>query len=295
MIMNPPRVSIVTPSYNQGQFLERTIISVLEQGYPNLEYIVMDGGSTDDSVEIIRKYARHLTYWQSQPDAGQADAINAGLQMATGQILTYLNSDDFLLGGSIQHVAELYRKYPQAAGWVGGAYHVAPDGYILQSVRPLKVGRDDLANWRENAILQPAFFFSASIARQLNFFNTAYENAFDFDFILRITVLGRLVQTPRFLAAAGIHRLQKTTASLPRTIEEVQEILRKYGYAALADAEQKTLQQARAQRPISTRAKLMYMTHAERRSAPDRFVRLPQNGPVPNPTNQRASGIQERA
>src|SRR6266567_5698553 len=96
-----PKVTIVTPSYNQGHFLEETIRSVLLQGYPDLEYIVIDGGSTDRSVEIIKKYEKHLTYWTSQKDAGPADAIRKGFEGAKGSILAYLNSDDLYRPGAI--------------------------------------------------------------------------------------------------------------------------------------------------------------------------------------------------
>jgi glycosyltransferase involved in cell wall biosynthesis len=90
-----PKISIVTPSFNQGMFLEKTILSVLEQGYPNLEYIIIDGGSSDNSVEIIKKYEKHLAYWESEPDQGQSHAINKGFERATGEIFGWLNSDDW--------------------------------------------------------------------------------------------------------------------------------------------------------------------------------------------------------
>ena len=105
-----PKISVVTPSYNQGKFIEETIRSVLLQGYPNLEYFVFDGGSTDSSVEIIKKYEKWLTYWVSEPDKGQANAINKGLERATGEIAAYLNSDDLYLPGALQHIAQTYRK-----------------------------------------------------------------------------------------------------------------------------------------------------------------------------------------
>src|SRR6185312_15779847 len=94
-----PRVSIVTPSYNQGQFIEETIRSVLLQGYSNLEYIVIDGGSTDNTVEIIKRYEPWLSYWVSEPDAGQTNAINKGFAVATGEIFGFINSDDLLVQG----------------------------------------------------------------------------------------------------------------------------------------------------------------------------------------------------
>lgn len=108
-----PKISVVTPSYNQGQFLEATITSILDQKYPNLEYIIMDGGSKDNSVEIIKKYAPYLTYWQSQKDRGQNSAITEGFKHATGEIFAYLNSDDEYLRWTFHTVAEIYNTFPE--------------------------------------------------------------------------------------------------------------------------------------------------------------------------------------
>jgi glycosyltransferase involved in cell wall biosynthesis len=122
-----PRISIVTPSYNQGQYIEETIRSVLLQGYPNLEYVVIDGGSTDDSVEIIRKYAPWLTYWVSESDRGQSHAINKGLVHCTGEIFNWINSDDLLCPGALKVVATAWRKAPCSI-IAGPVVNFAPDG-----------------------------------------------------------------------------------------------------------------------------------------------------------------------
>jgi len=105
---NIPKISIITPSYNHGKYLEKTILSVIGQNYPNLEYIIMDGGSTDGSVEIIKKYESHIYHWESRKDDGQAHAINIGFSKATGDIIAWLNSDDMYLPGTLQYVSEVF-------------------------------------------------------------------------------------------------------------------------------------------------------------------------------------------
>ena len=123
-----PRITISTPSYNQGQFIEETIRSVLLQGYPNLEYIVIDGGSTDDSIDIIQKYADFLTYWVSEPDRGQSDAINKGFTRSTGELMGWLNSDDYLAPGALFKLATHYKS--GLHWWNGNALNLEPDGSL---------------------------------------------------------------------------------------------------------------------------------------------------------------------
>jgi glycosyltransferase involved in cell wall biosynthesis len=109
-VPNLPRITIITPSFNQGKYIEQTILSVLEQDYPNLEYIIMDGGSSDETVELIKKYEKQLAYWESKPDKGQSDAINKGLQRATGDVFNWLNSDDILGKGALQEVGKAFSQ-----------------------------------------------------------------------------------------------------------------------------------------------------------------------------------------
>ena len=116
---NYPKISIVTPSFNQVQFIEETIISVISQNYPNLEYIIIDGGSTDGSVEIIKKYEKYLTYWVSEPDKGHADALNKGFSRSTGEIMAWLNSDDKYLPWTFQTVAEVFNTFNEV-NWITG-------------------------------------------------------------------------------------------------------------------------------------------------------------------------------
>jgi glycosyltransferase involved in cell wall biosynthesis len=115
-----PKISVITPSYNQGEFLEETICSVLNQKYPNLEYIIIDGGSTDNSVDIIKKYEKQLAYWVSEKDGGMYYAIQKGMERATGEIMTWINSDDLLSPKSLFWVADLFERYKQIE-WLGGS------------------------------------------------------------------------------------------------------------------------------------------------------------------------------
>src|SRR5512143_702654 len=126
--MMQPLVSIVTPSYNQARFLEATLRSVLEQDYPNIEYLVVDGASTDGSVEIIRRYANRLTWWVSEKDSGQSEAINKGLQRAKGHFVGWLNSDDIYLPGTISAAATAFRKHPEAGLVYGDALAIDAGG-----------------------------------------------------------------------------------------------------------------------------------------------------------------------
>jgi glycosyltransferase involved in cell wall biosynthesis len=157
-----PRISIITPSFNQRPFIEETIRSVLLQGYPNLEYIIMDGGSTDGSVDIILKYQPWLTYWVSEKDNGQADAINKGLDHATGEIANWLNSDDLLYLGALKKVATGYAEDRTALLYNGSALRVDSQGTYGSpySASPLSA---EAAFEGKIPLPQPAIFFSEKL------------------------------------------------------------------------------------------------------------------------------------
>ncbi|GAA4330589.1 glycosyltransferase family 2 protein [Pigmentiphaga soli] len=152
-----PRLTVVTPSYNQGRFLERTILSVLNQGYPNLEYIIIDGGSSDDSVDIIRRYAGHLAYWESKPDRGQSHAINKGFRRATGDYVCWQNSDDLFFPGALLRLGRA-----AAADWPpivsGNLYLADADNRIFREVRYTPVDRGMLTVVKASIPNQSAIF-----------------------------------------------------------------------------------------------------------------------------------------
>lgn len=144
-----PRITVVTPSYNQGRFLERAIQSVLSQRYPNLEYIVCDAGSTDNSIEILKKYEKHLTYWVSEPDRGQSDAITKGWNMATGDVLAWLNSDDFYYPGALHEVGRIFADDPNLKMVCGSVAHVDERERKLRVKQPGAVAPEVLLPWAD--------------------------------------------------------------------------------------------------------------------------------------------------
>lgn len=206
-----PRITIVTPSYNQAQWVEGTIRSVLLQGYPNLEYIVVDGASTDGSVDVIRKYEAWLDDWRSEPDDGQPDAINKGFAAATGEILGWLNSDDLLLPGALRRVALLARERADAVAWVGGCYRIDTDGRITDTIMPRGLDRATLVDWgQEGFFYQPSCFFAASAWCEIGTLDERLEYGFDVDLWLKLADRGPFAATDEILSAALFHEMAKS-------------------------------------------------------------------------------------
>ena len=204
-----PRISVVTPSYNQGPYLEETIRSVLLQGYPNLEYVVLDGGSTDNSVEIIRKYAPWLDYWQSRQDGGQSEAIQEGLSRATGEIFNWLNSDDFLFPGALKTVALMGSADAMAGGVAIGESpeHTAARFNSRLSARELLIGH--------STFVQPAVWLKTAKLQQIGL-NTSLHYAFDW-----LMIIQYLIRYPKVVYSQEVlvffrHHPDSKTISAPR-------------------------------------------------------------------------------
>lgn len=158
--MNYPKISIVTPSFNQGKYIEQTILSVLEQNYPNLEYIIIDGGSTDETVDIIKKYADGIAYWVSEKDEGQTDAINKGFAKCTGELFNWINSDDYYEPGTFELLAQLYTDNPQVNVFCGkewGFNDLDPKEKIFH--QGSVIGKDVFETIRTGIIDQPCTFW----------------------------------------------------------------------------------------------------------------------------------------
>jgi len=202
--MHQPRITVVTPSYNQGAFIEETIGSVLDQGYPNLEYIIIDGGSTDKTISILKKYDRHLTHWVSEPDRGQSHAINKGFAHATGDIYAYLNSDDLYKPGVLQRTADAYKRHPQPHKFFHAfAVEEFARSDSLTVIRPKAHNR--IVDWIEyRAYLhQPGTFWSNQAHRQAGGFDESLQLAFDRSFFMELIYRGAFLGvTPDFVGAS---------------------------------------------------------------------------------------------
>ena len=222
-----PKISIITPSYNQAEFLERTILSVLNQNYPNLEYIIIDGGSTDGSVEIIKKYEKYLSYWISEKDNGQTDAINKGFKIATGEIFAWINSDDTYLLGTFSKVAKAFQQHPEADLMYGNIYFINEDDGIIGKLGLTKL---DMAHFVFEGIslAQQAVFCTKDIYNKIGGLNLQYQFCMDFDLFIRITHIGHLRYIPEYLANFRIHKDSKTSTNSDTWRIEHDEIMKRY-------------------------------------------------------------------
>jgi glycosyltransferase involved in cell wall biosynthesis len=221
-----PRITVVTPSYNQGQYLEETIRSVLLQGYPDLEYIIVDGGSTDDSVDVIRKYEDHLAWWVSEKDRGQSHAINKGLARATGDIVAYLNSDDLYLPGAVHAAA---RAFEAGVDWVVGKVRCFEDG--RESFPFPELPGRGLSRWLLGCpISQPASFWRARLHREAGPFREDLQYSMDYEFWLRLRIALRRNprQISRVMALYRLHPESKSVAHQEKMGAEIAGLVRTF-------------------------------------------------------------------
>lgn len=202
-----PRVSIVTPSFNQGQFLEEAIRSVLLQGYPDLEYIIIDGGSTDDSINIIKKYEPWLTYWESKPDRGQSHAINKGLKRSTGLLFNWHNSDDILTPNNLSTMASAMVRYPQAGYAHGQLIIIDENGPAIKDTMRCDSGEETFSPELASAVCnlkagyQPGCLMDRELAVKVGMVGENLHYIMDVDLLLRIA----LVRPPLYVNASATY------------------------------------------------------------------------------------------
>ena len=215
---NQPRVSIITPSYNQASYLAYTIQSVIRQDYPSIEYGVMDGGSTDDSVDIIRTYNDDLDWWISEPDRGQADAVNKGVEKSTGSIVAWLNSDDILLPGAVSAVVDGFDEH-DADMVFGDAITINAHGVPLNRLAFGEWHLEDLMNFR--VICQPAVFIKRAVWDSVGGLDESYHYMLDHQLWIRVAAQYNLHHLPRLLAGSRYHPAAKNVAHAADFSEEI--------------------------------------------------------------------------
>lgn len=230
--MKYPKISIVTPSYNQAHFIERTIDSILNQKYPNLEYIVMDGKSSDGTVEILKKYKNKIT-WKSEKDSGQSEAINKGLKMATGEIVAFLNSDDTYEPGALHKVARFFHENPDKK-WVYGKCTIINENDV-EIRRPITWYKNMLLKkfsysklLSENFISQPATFWKRELHKEVGYFDENDHWCMDYEFWLRIGKKHRAGVINQYLANFRYHTDSKSGKEDKTKFQDELRLARKY-------------------------------------------------------------------
>jgi hypothetical protein len=217
-----PKLSIVTPSYNQGQFLEATIRSVLLQGYPNLEYIIIDGGSTDESVAIIRKYERWLTFWVSEPDDGQTAAINRGLERSTGEYLGWLNSDDLYTKGAFGRVVKAFIDKPNCIVLHGNRIIINGSGKVI--------GASSLPAFNPPKVSVPVYsetaFWTRSAMKKIGLLNVNLNFSMDLEFFTRLFLQGggQFVKLDHYLGYLRSHPSAKSATIADQGVRETDQL-----------------------------------------------------------------------
>lgn len=219
------KISIVTPSFNQAQYLEQTIDSVLSQGYPDLEYIIIDGGSTDGSQEIIKKHASHLKYWVSEKDQGQVDAINKGLLHCTGEIFNWLNSDDYLEPGALASIAGAFEKGNMDA--VAGKVNNFTE-YTSEITANQNLSASGIMCWKPGVqFVQPGVWMRLQHFKDCGGINPLFHYSFDWDLMIRYLYLfPKVAYLEDLLVHFRIHGESKTGSAHQRFVQEERDIIR---------------------------------------------------------------------
>lgn len=221
-----PRISIVTPSFNQGHFIEETIVSILDQNYPNLEYIIMDAGSTDNTVEIIKKYEKQITYWVSEKDSGQANAINKGLQHCTGEIFNWLNSDDYLAPGALHKIAEAFTD--PAVHAVAGRVRNFSSSHE-EVIQNQHLSSQGLLGWEKDVkFVQPGVWLRKSLLQECGGIDEQFHYAFDWDLYIRYLYhFPRVKEINDLLVHFRLHENSKTQSLGEHFFAEERKIIEK--------------------------------------------------------------------
>ncbi|OGO15935.1 MAG: hypothetical protein A2Z14_13845 [Chloroflexi bacterium RBG_16_48_8] len=222
-VHSKPLVSIITPSFNQAHYLEGTIRSVVVQDYTPIEYIIVDGGSTDGSLEIIRKYEKAMTWWISEPDKGQVDAINKGFRKATGEILAWINSDDLYMAGAVREVVQTLQQNPEVGMVYGDGIMVDAEGKLLDRHTYRTYDVLDLLCFE--VLLQPTVFIRREVLEEVGYLSAEYDLILDHDLWIRIAAHSPILHVPSFWAVERTHESAKTIAQAAAFVREAERLI----------------------------------------------------------------------
>lgn len=232
---NLPKITVITPSYNQGDFIEDTIKSVLLQNYPNLEFFVFDGGSTDKTVEILKKYEKSIDFWISEKDKGQSDAINKGFKKATGDIICWLNSDDLFTPDTLIYIANKYIKTQFDFVYGRNVYLFSKINMLL--LNPTTNLANNFAIKDCDFLVQPSTFWSKKLLEKNGLLSENLHYSFDWEWFIRAQNNGfQLEKSDRILSVYRIHEEHKSSSAGQKRIHEIAEIYKKNHNKQVADA-----------------------------------------------------------
>ena len=227
--MNYPKITVVTPSYNQAQYLGETITSILDQQYPDLEYLVMDGGSNDGSVEVIKRYAAQIAFWVSEKDRGQSHAINKGFSRATGEIVAWLNSDDCYYPGALLAVGRYFAEHPECSWLICAVDNFLPDGKIQNRVEPAYDSLPALIGRKNYKLHQPGIFWRRSALEKVGLLDESIHYSFDHDYWIRLALAGFQPHCLNLPAARfRLHPTSKTQSNFRYSLSDDWKILARY-------------------------------------------------------------------
>jgi glycosyltransferase involved in cell wall biosynthesis len=224
--MTFPKISIITPSFNQANYLETSINSVLKQNYPNLEYIIIDGGSTDGSLDIIERYTSKLTYWISEPDEGHANALNKGFAKTTGEIMGWLNSDDILHPGALSLLAEIFSGFDEVDWLTGQSSFIDPSGRIVMVHSPARWSRLRFLSGDYKWIQQESTYWRRRLWDKVGgTISEEYSMACDFELWVRFFRYAKLYSMDGLIGAFRFNPNQRTRTAMDIYQQEIQQIL----------------------------------------------------------------------
>jgi glycosyltransferase involved in cell wall biosynthesis len=263
------KISIITPSFNQGTYLERTIQSVLSQEYSDLEFMILDGGSDDNSVEVIKRYESQLAYWVSEPDKGQAHAVNKGLARATGEVIGWLNSDDIYYPGALETVAEHFASHPDSQFVYGHANYINSQD---EEIGPYQTRPWSYSELKHHCfICQPSTFFRREVVEQYGGLDESLDFCMDYEYWLRCGRQVPFARMDRTLSASRLYPENKTIGSRTAVLQEIVQMLKqRLGYVprswlaelSLEDIINRQGRQVRGLKRISWSASALARFHA---------------------------------